>query len=80
MLKRFPYKWVVAAVFVMALFMDILDMTIVNVSLVAIGKSFKVGVALTSAAGVAALFVRDSDAAATFGAGSTQAAKAEVPS
>jgi EmrB/QacA subfamily drug resistance transporter len=43
-LKKIPYQWLVASVFVMALFMDILDITIVNVSLVAISKEFGVSV------------------------------------
>jgi EmrB/QacA subfamily drug resistance transporter len=43
-LKKIPYQWLVASVFVMALFMDILDITIVNVSLVAISKEFNVSV------------------------------------
>jgi EmrB/QacA subfamily drug resistance transporter len=47
-LKKIPYQWLVAIVFVLALFMDILDITIVNVSLVAISEEFKVSVADTT--------------------------------
>ncbi len=36
LLSRVPYKWIVAIVFVMALFIDILDVTIVNVALTSI--------------------------------------------
>lgn len=32
-LKRMPYKWIVAAIFVTGLFMDIMDSTIVNVAI-----------------------------------------------
>jgi EmrB/QacA subfamily drug resistance transporter len=38
--QRFPYQWVVATTFVLGLFMDILDLTIVNVSLVQIAEQF----------------------------------------
>ena len=48
LLNRVPYKWLVATVFVIALFMDILDLTIVNVSLVAISKDFGVSVPNTT--------------------------------
>src|SRR5581483_2375839 len=39
-LRSVPYKYVVAAVFVVAVFMDLLDMTIVNVALPTLGKQF----------------------------------------
>lgn len=47
-LKRLPYKWVVATVFVMALFIDILDLTAVNVSLVSMSQAFKASVSATT--------------------------------
>jgi EmrB/QacA subfamily drug resistance transporter len=37
---RFEYKWIVATVFVCAMFIDILDTTIVNVALPTLGRSF----------------------------------------
>lgn len=39
-LQAIPYKWLVAAVFVTGLFMDILDTTIVNVALPTLGQQF----------------------------------------
>ena len=39
-LRSIPYQWVVASAFVLAIFMDILDVTIVNVSLFNISKDF----------------------------------------
>lgn len=39
-LQSIPYKWLVAAVFVTGLFMDLLDTTIVNVALPTLGKKF----------------------------------------
>lgn len=48
MLKRIPYQNVVAMVFVLALFMDILDVTIVNVSLFAIATDFNTSLAATT--------------------------------
>jgi MFS family permease len=39
-LKNLDYKWLVAAVFVSGLFMDLLDTTIVNVALPTLGKEF----------------------------------------
>ncbi len=39
-LRSVPYKYVVAAVFVVAVFMDLLDMTIVNVALPTLGRQF----------------------------------------
>ena len=47
-LTKVPYKWVVASVFVMALFIDILDLTAVNVSLVSMSSAFKASVATTT--------------------------------
>lgn len=47
-LERFEYKWVVASAFVLALFIDILDVTIVNVSLFAIAKDFKAELSSTT--------------------------------
>lgn len=47
-LKRIRYKWIVATVFVMALFIDILDLTAVNVSLVSMSSAFKSSVATTT--------------------------------
>ena len=37
-LKRVPYKWIVAAIFVTGLFMDIMDSTIVNVAIPSLVK------------------------------------------
>jgi len=39
--RRMAYKWVVAIVYVSALFLDILDTTIVNVALFSMGKQFQ---------------------------------------
>jgi EmrB/QacA subfamily drug resistance transporter len=39
-LANIPYKWLVAAVFVCGLFMDLLDTTIVNVALPTLGREF----------------------------------------
>jgi EmrB/QacA subfamily drug resistance transporter len=39
--KKMAYKWVVAIVYVSALFLDILDTTIVNVALVSMGREFQ---------------------------------------
>ena len=47
-LSRVPYKWIVASVFVMALFIDILDLTAVNVSLVSMSSAFDSSVATTT--------------------------------
>src|SRR5262245_57556545 len=38
--RSLPYKWLVAAVFVSGLFMDLLDTTIVNVALPTLGRTF----------------------------------------
>jgi MFS family permease len=40
MTSRISYKWIVAAVFVCGMFMDILDTTIVNVALPELGRQF----------------------------------------
>jgi EmrB/QacA subfamily drug resistance transporter len=48
MLRRVPYQWVVASTFVLALFMDILDVTIVNVSLVEISRQFDASIGTTT--------------------------------
>lgn len=48
MLERFEYKWVVATAFVLALFIDILDVTIVNVSLFSIARDFKTELSSTT--------------------------------
>jgi EmrB/QacA subfamily drug resistance transporter len=42
-LREVPYKWLVAAVFVCGLFMDLLDTTIVNVALPTLGRKFGAG-------------------------------------
>jgi EmrB/QacA subfamily drug resistance transporter len=39
--RELPYKYVVAAVYVSALFLDILDVTIVNVAIPSIGREFR---------------------------------------
>jgi EmrB/QacA subfamily drug resistance transporter len=38
--RRLPYKYIVAAVYVTALFLDILDLTIVNVAIPTLGRDF----------------------------------------
>src|SRR5712692_6529310 len=43
MLKRVEYKYRVAAVYAVALFMDLLDTTIVNVALPTRGRDFRAG-------------------------------------
>lgn len=40
-LRSIPYKWLVAVVFVTGIFMDVLDTTIVNVALPALGRHFR---------------------------------------
>jgi EmrB/QacA subfamily drug resistance transporter len=47
-LERFEYKWVVATAFVLALFIDILDVTIVNVSLFNIARDFNAELSSTT--------------------------------
>ncbi len=42
-LRNIPYKWLVAAVFISGLFMDLLDTTVVNVALPTVGRHFSVG-------------------------------------
>jgi EmrB/QacA subfamily drug resistance transporter len=44
-LKRIDYKYIVAAVYAVALFMDLLDTTIVNVALPTVGRDLHVGTA-----------------------------------
>ena len=39
--KGIQYKWIVAIVYVSALFLDILDTTIVNVALIKMGQDFR---------------------------------------
>lgn len=39
-LRQVPYKWVVASIFVVGLFMDIMDTTIVNVALPTLSRQF----------------------------------------
>lgn len=39
--RRVPYKYVVAVVYITALFLDILDMTIVNVAIPELGRTFR---------------------------------------
>lgn len=43
MLRRVPYKWLVATAFVFGLFMEILDMTVLNTALPALGERFDAG-------------------------------------
>ncbi|WP_326640547.1 multidrug efflux MFS transporter [Streptosporangium sp. NBC_01755] len=43
MLRRVPYKWLVATAFVFGLFMEILDMTVLNTALPALGRHFGAG-------------------------------------
>jgi len=42
-MKRIQYKYIVAAVYAVALFMDLLDTTIVNVALPTLGRAFHAG-------------------------------------
>src|SRR5438046_2261449 len=42
-LRDLPYKWLVAVAFVSALFMDIMDATVVNVALPTLGRDFRAG-------------------------------------
>src|SRR3970282_2993862 len=42
MISRLEYKWIVGIVFVFGLFMDLLDMTIVNVALPVLGRDLDV--------------------------------------
>lgn len=42
-MRNLPYKYIVATVFVCALFMDILDTTIINVALPTLGRQFHAG-------------------------------------
>ena len=43
MIRRIEYKWIVGIVFVFGLFMDLLDMTIVNVALPTLSSEFDAG-------------------------------------
>lgn len=43
MFRRLEYKWIVGIVFVFGLFMDLLDMTIVNVALPTLARDFHAG-------------------------------------
>src|SRR3970040_1541865 len=43
MLGKLEYKWIVGVVFVFGLFMDLLDMTIVNVALPTLSSEFDAG-------------------------------------
>ncbi len=43
MFRRLEYKWIVGIVFVFGLFMDLLDMTIVNVALPTLARDFDAG-------------------------------------
>jgi EmrB/QacA subfamily drug resistance transporter len=43
MLRRIETKWLIAIAFVLGLFMEILDMTVLNTALPAIGRDFAVG-------------------------------------
>ncbi|WP_217708881.1 MDR family MFS transporter [Nonomuraea rhodomycinica] len=43
MVRRVPYKWLVATAFVFGLFMEILDMTVLNTALPALGRHFGAG-------------------------------------
>ncbi len=43
MVRRVPYKWLVAVAFVFGLFMEILDMTVLNTALPALGRNFDAG-------------------------------------
>jgi EmrB/QacA subfamily drug resistance transporter len=43
MANRFEYKWLVAAVYTIALFLEFLDITVVNVALPTIGREFNAG-------------------------------------
>jgi EmrB/QacA subfamily drug resistance transporter len=47
-LRHLPYEWIVAAAFVLAVFMDILDVTIVNVSLFKISKDLNASLPSTT--------------------------------
>ncbi len=40
LLDRFPYKWLVALVYVLGLFMSLLDLTITNVALPTMAREF----------------------------------------
>jgi EmrB/QacA subfamily drug resistance transporter len=45
MVRRIPYKWLVAAVYVLGIFMNLLDLTITNVALPVMARTFGVSAA-----------------------------------
>ena len=47
-LRHPSYEWIVGVAFVLALFMDILDLTVVNVSLFKISRDFSASLASTT--------------------------------
>ncbi|MDQ6907024.1 MAG: multidrug efflux MFS transporter [Chloroflexota bacterium] len=55
MIGRIPYKWLVAAVYVLGIFMNLLDLTITNVALPVMSRAF--GVSATSIAWVATSYL-----------------------
>ncbi|RLT27594.1 MAG: DHA2 family efflux MFS transporter permease subunit [Chloroflexi bacterium] len=42
-MSRFPYRYIVAVAFLFGLFMDLMDLTIVNVALPTLGREFNIG-------------------------------------
>ena len=40
-MSRIPYKWLVATAFVLGLFLEILDMTVLNTALPILGEHFR---------------------------------------
>ncbi|MFB7719019.1 MDR family MFS transporter [Nocardia sp. NPDC056100] len=46
MIKRIPYKWLVATAFVFGLFMELLDMTVLNTALPTLGREFNADAAM----------------------------------
>ena len=42
-MSRFPYRYIVATAFLFGLFMDLMDLTIVNVALPTLGREFQIG-------------------------------------
>ncbi len=55
MIGRIPYKWLVAAVYVLGIFMNLLDLTITNVALPVMGRAF--GASATGVAWVATSYL-----------------------
>ena len=55
MIGRIPYKWLVAAVYVLGIFMNLLDLTITNVALPVMARGF--GVSAASIAWVATSYL-----------------------